>query len=217
LLQFYLLAKVIGEWSLQEKVISLTSDQGNNIKKCLQDLEKKMDSYWLPCTSHLIQGCINKAWDQTSTFAKITSKCQWISNFFNGNSNARDVIKRLWTAHNRSISGVGTSVPLNDAATINDAIPAGDTAPASDALPTDDILPTNSISSADDTSPAHGVPPVPGIPLIDEGHSADNILPVQGTPPVQGTLPVQGAPLTSNVPSVLLPPEHGRWYFLSHI
>ncbi|KAF9535912.1 hypothetical protein EC957_001486, partial [Mortierella hygrophila] len=40
--------KVVGQWSLQGKVIGLTSDQGSNIKKCLRDQEKRLDAHWIP-------------------------------------------------------------------------------------------------------------------------------------------------------------------------
>jgi hypothetical protein len=85
LLQYHLLDKAIGAWSLEGKVVGMTSDQGSNIKKSLREQEDRLGAHWIPCTSHLLQGCVNKAWDKTPAFAVIAKKCIWISNFFNGN------------------------------------------------------------------------------------------------------------------------------------
>jgi hypothetical protein len=102
----------VAEWSLEGKVIGLTSDQGSNIKKCFQDYQEKSGAYWIPCTAHKMQGCINKAWDSTDIIVKITKKCSSISNFFNNNSVARDVLNKLWQSRLKAVRAAGT-YPLN--------------------------------------------------------------------------------------------------------
>ena len=51
-------------------------------------MSAKMDVTWIPCSSHKIQLCINKALDRTPPAKAVIGKCQNISTFFRGCSAA---------------------------------------------------------------------------------------------------------------------------------
>ncbi|KAG9066856.1 hypothetical protein KI688_012768 [Linnemannia hyalina] len=53
------------------------------------------------------------AWDSTGTIVKITKKCALISNFFNNNSVARDIINKLWLSHLNVVRAANTRLPLD--------------------------------------------------------------------------------------------------------
>ncbi|KAG9072142.1 hypothetical protein KI688_006366 [Linnemannia hyalina] len=158
-----------------------------------------MGAHWMPYTSHMIQGCINKAWDNTKGFATIAKKCTWISNFFNGNSNARTVIKRHWTTYKNGLLPVGSATLADNARPANGAPFAGN------------VLPTNGVNLPDDVRPASDVRPVNGPVLSNGTPSADGALPPIGAPPSTGASlptgasPADGAPPTSGGPSISMP------------
>jgi len=180
-----LLDKAIGAWSLEGKVVGMTSDQGSNIKKSLREQEDRLGAHWIPCTSHLLQGCVNKAWDKTPAFAVIAKKCTWISNFFNGNSTARAAIKRHWTTHKHgALSARRVAIPIT-----NSDIPAS----------------SNLSTNGDAVPPVNGNFPANDAPPVNGASPADDAPPANGVPPVNGALPVNDAPPLNGVPSVSFP------------
>ncbi|KAF9080283.1 hypothetical protein BGX27_005547, partial [Mortierella sp. AM989] len=70
-----------------------------------------------------MQGCINKAWDSTDTIVKITKKCALISNFFNNNSVARDIINKLWLSHLNDVRAAANARLLLDASSAGSQAP----------------------------------------------------------------------------------------------
>ncbi|KAG0292296.1 hypothetical protein BGZ97_005633, partial [Linnemannia gamsii] len=107
--------KVIGQWSLQGKVVGLTSDQGSNIKKCLRDQEEQLDAHWIPCVSHQIQeSVIKRRWTIHQRIAR------------SGNSAA------IPPAHN--VPPADGVLPVNGSPPA-DGTPPADNAPAYGAFP----------------------------------------------------------------------------------
>lgn len=49
--------KILNEWNLQSKVYSITTDNGSNVKKCVNNMEGVR---WIPCASHTLQLVIGK-------------------------------------------------------------------------------------------------------------------------------------------------------------
>lgn len=162
--------RVVDQWSLTSKVVGMTSDQGANIKKSLQECEQNTGAYWVACTAHKMQLCINKAWDKTNPLVDITNKCAAIVSFFNNNSVAKKVLNDKWGTYliaARRVDGVPllaqAQAPSLDAvsSTPADGVPAltqqlaanvgpcanppqappTDGAPAQAQLPSDDVEP----------------------------------------------------------------------------
>ncbi|KAF9146760.1 hypothetical protein BGX30_009542 [Mortierella sp. GBA39] len=163
-----MLDRVVDEWSLTSKVVGITSDQGANIKKGLQECEQNTGAYWVACTAHKMQLCINKAWSKTNPLVDITSKCVAIISFFNNNSVAKKVLNGKWDtyliaarradsvpllAQAPTLDAV-SSTPADGASTLAQLLPANvgpcanlpqapstDGAPAQAQLPSDDVEP----------------------------------------------------------------------------
>lgn len=170
--------RVVDQWPLTSKVRGMTSDQGANIKKSLQECEQNTEAYWVACTAHKMQLCINKAWSETKPLVDITNKCLAIVSFFNNNSVAKKVLNDKWGTcliAARRVDGVPlltqaqapsldavSSTPADDVPALTQQLaanvgpcanllqaPPTDGAPAQAQLPSDDVEPiANSQPSA---------------------------------------------------------------------
>ncbi|KAF9905202.1 hypothetical protein BX616_001068, partial [Lobosporangium transversale] len=94
--------RVVARWNLEGHLICATTDQGSNIKRAIQLYNLKKSITWLPCFSHVIQLCINKALERSSGAKAVMEKCQKISTFFRSSSLAMDLLnnQRSKTAYN---------------------------------------------------------------------------------------------------------------------
>ncbi|KAG9062436.1 hypothetical protein KI688_005351 [Linnemannia hyalina] len=109
-------------------------DQGANIMKGLQECEQNTGAYWVACTAHKMQLCINKAWSESNPLVEITNRCVAIVSFFN-NSAAKKVFNGKWGKYliaARRADGVSllAQVPTLDAVSPT---------PADAQLPSDDV------------------------------------------------------------------------------
>ncbi|KAF9271913.1 hypothetical protein BGZ88_005460, partial [Linnemannia elongata] len=130
--------RVVDQWSLTSKVRGMTSDQGANIKKSLQECEQNTEAYWVACTAHKMQLCINKAWSETKPLMDITNKSQAPSLDAVSSTPADDVPALT----QQLAANVGPCANLPQS-------PPTDGAPAQAQLPSDDVEPiANSQPSA---------------------------------------------------------------------
>jgi hypothetical protein len=93
-LNFCTAGTVVSRWGLERKLICATTDQGANIKKALElyRTDSEVACAWLPCSSHKIQLCINKALDSSPGAKEVIEKCHKISTFFRKNPNAMSTL-----------------------------------------------------------------------------------------------------------------------------
>lgn len=71
-------------WDLEDKLICGTTDQGANIKKAMELYSERKGVSWIPCSSHKIQLCINKAIAETQSAKEIFDKSHKLSIFLRG-------------------------------------------------------------------------------------------------------------------------------------
>lgn len=83
---------VIRLWDLEGKIIGVTTDQGSNYKKAMSMYEDISKANWIPCASHKIQLCINKALDSTPDAQAVIDRCHKISTFYRGGGFSTDLL-----------------------------------------------------------------------------------------------------------------------------
>lgn len=63
------------EWNLEDNVVSTTTDQGSNVKKCMALFSSISGATWLPCAVHKVQIAINNAWSEGGALP-LLDKCR---------------------------------------------------------------------------------------------------------------------------------------------
>ncbi|KAF9898065.1 hypothetical protein EC991_000950, partial [Linnemannia zychae] len=82
------------QWNLQDRVVAATTDQGSNIKKCMELFGATTDVVWMPCASHCIQLVINKSWVEGKA-EKLLEKCNSIAKIFKSKGAVSGYLKAL--------------------------------------------------------------------------------------------------------------------------
>lgn len=79
----YFEVRSLQQWNLHDRVVAATTDQGSNMKKCMELFGRTSGVIWLPCASHCIQLAINKAWTEGGAEG-LLDKCNNIAKIFKG-------------------------------------------------------------------------------------------------------------------------------------
>lgn len=81
------------EWNLEDNVVSATTDQGPNVKKCMALFSGISGATWLPCAAHKVQIAINNAWKEGGALP-LLDKCRNISRMFKNKDAVADQLAK---------------------------------------------------------------------------------------------------------------------------
>lgn len=70
------LESILNEWNIYDKIFTITTDNANNIKKCVQNME---GISWLPCTAHTLQLVVGKGMKPAEV---LIARAKQLINFF---------------------------------------------------------------------------------------------------------------------------------------
>lgn len=94
--------KIVNEWRLGGRLISMTTDGAFNMRKCVEEYKKKQspeqEVSWVRCGAHAIQLCINTALskqkdDDPKSANAMFKRCERIVAFFNGCGAAKKALE----------------------------------------------------------------------------------------------------------------------------
>lgn len=94
--------KIVDEWRLRGKLLSITTDGASNMKKCVElfnqrQQERKQKVSWIHCAAHSIQLCINtalgKGQKKAGSAIALLKKCEHVVQFFGGCGAAKKALE----------------------------------------------------------------------------------------------------------------------------
>lgn len=102
------LTNIFNEWNIANKIITVISDNGSNIKNAITEHLLK---HHHPCVAHTLNLSINEAINDNSDINQILKKCRTIVGHFKHNSNATEKLKDFQLQMNLSPLKVKQDVP----------------------------------------------------------------------------------------------------------
>lgn len=84
------LTKILNEWGIMGKVVTVVSDNGSNIKNAINEHLKKHNH---PCVAHTLNLCVNDSIKENETFSLICKKTRSLVSYFKHSVQATEKLK----------------------------------------------------------------------------------------------------------------------------
>lgn len=102
------LRQIFELWNIHNKVVSVTTDNGANIKSAVTDHLKITH---IPCVAHTLNLCVTDAIEGNKEFKDVIKKCKTIVSHFKISNLAADKLKEIQKQMNCSVLNVKKDVP----------------------------------------------------------------------------------------------------------
>ncbi|XP_049302956.1 E3 SUMO-protein ligase ZBED1-like [Bactrocera dorsalis] len=86
------LKSIFDEWSIFNKIVTIVSDNGANIKKAIRDILQK---HHHPCVAHTLNLCVVDAIKTAPQILELITKCRAIVTYFHHSSQAAEKLKNM--------------------------------------------------------------------------------------------------------------------------
>lgn len=86
------LSYIFKEWNITNKIVTIVSDSGANIKNAIND---HLQKYHHPCVAHTLNLSVNEAIDKNTEFVQVLKTCRAIVGHFKHSSSATEKLKEF--------------------------------------------------------------------------------------------------------------------------
>jgi hypothetical protein len=86
------LSNIFNEWNITNKIITIVSDSGANIKHAIND---HLQKYHHPCVAHTLNLSVNEAINQNTEFLRVLKICRAIVSHFKHSNLAVEKLKEF--------------------------------------------------------------------------------------------------------------------------